>query len=237
MVSSRDVVTSFMVRAKEVIDRRETLLADLKAVVTEIKAIADPPLNDDKGFKIGSIEVTSGKRATVTLTFRERSVSVRNDQVLVQNGKSQSATFEVMEHQSLVPEFVPGLAYSQVTFRRYKTNDSSGVHVVADGGDYTPHTIPMGMLNLMPNTGWSGFTRLVGQVGVGVTKESIVVLTGAGIRFSAPVKFVLSAGALFPFEQELTDLKLGSVVAGEAALQKDLQRTLGKPALYIAIQK
>lgn len=64
-----------------------------------------------------------------------------------------------------------------------------------------------------------------------------MVLTGAGIRFSQPMRFVLSVGALFPFEQELTDLKLGSPVAGEAALQKDLQRTIGKPSLYIAIQK
>lgn len=238
-VYSRRVFEGFAVRGSSVVLKRTGLVAEMRAVVKEIRDRVGTVKAEDIGFVIGEVAPASGKRVLATVTVSRRDVVVRADHVSSEAGKSVSTTFEVMEHQSLVTELSPGVAYSPVAFPRFATNDTGGGHVIVDAGEYRPNTIVMEMLNLIPNAGWSGFTRLMGQLGLGITKEAAVVLVGGGIRFTQPARFVLSFGALFPFVQELKEgVRVGDAIAGEAALEEKVQRVLGRrPSFYIGIQR
>jgi hypothetical protein len=197
-----------------------------------------PADQTDSSFFLKEIGGTAGERITVTLTVTRRDVAIVNGGFEVKVGDSKTVSFDLMQHQSLVPEFKAGIVYSPVTFPRFKTNAVNGQHVIAEAEAYRPNTIPMSMLSLVPN-GWSGITRPIAQIGIGVTTEAALVLGGAGFRFSSPVAFTLTAGALFPFVQSLKDTaRVGSIVAGEAELTKNVERVLSRrPSFYIGIQR
>lgn len=236
---SQRVFEGFVARGTPVVSQRTALVSEMRLVVKEIRDRLGSASAEDIGFVIGQVTPTSGKRVSATVTVTRRDVAVRTDHLSSEAGKSVSATFEVMEHQSVITQLSPGVAYSPVVFPRFATNDTTGGHVIVDAGDYRPNTIVMEMLNLIPNTGWSGFTRLVGQIGLGVTKEAAVALVGGGIRFTQPTPFVVSFGALFPFIQALKDgVHVGDAIAGEAALVDNVQRVLGRrPSFYVGIQR
>ncbi len=236
---SERIFNGVATRAAEVITQREALVAALQAIETQIRDMIPQKKSEIDGFPIGEVKVTRGQRTIATVTVTKREVVVGTSGIQINTGASQTFSFEVMEHQSVLTELKPGVAYSPVIFPRYKTNAVAGHHVIAEAEEYRPKTIPMEMLNLMPNTGWRGFTRLIGQIGLGVTTEAAVVLAGAGIRFSAPTNFVLTAGAVFPFTQKLKDgVKVGDTVAGEADLTSKVERVLNRRAsFYIGIQR
>ena len=232
------VFSSFKERADPTLKSRETLLADLRSVTKAINDKLSPTLPNDQEFIIGNVLVPSGKRMKVVVAITEHKFEFVDGRLVHEPSSTKTASFLVMERQSVVTEFSQGVAYSNIAFPRFNTNDPGTGHVVADAGSDKPRALIVGMLNFMPNTGWTGFTRLIGQVGIGATAEAPVLLAGGGIRFTAPAKFVLTFGAAFPFQKELKTFKIGSPVAGEAELKKDIQWHLAmRPALYIGIQR
>jgi hypothetical protein len=225
-------------RAVPLIEKREELVARLQAVFDAIAQKIAATLPADKELLMGSVHVESGKRTTVTLTVTERAISFKDDVLSVTDVRSVTTTFGAMEHQSIVTEFTEGLAFTPVEFPRFQTNSVDGIIRVAEAGKSKPRFMLVSMLNLIPNAGMHGFTRLVGQLGAGITTEAAALLAGCGIRFTQPSRFVLTFGAMFPFVRSLTALKVGDAVAGEAALQADIGRTLAKrPSFYIGIQR
>lgn len=231
------VLAAVAKRAGPAIEAREEIVRELSAILT---ALDDRVRDTPKGayaFLIGTIALTDGQRTAVTVSITERKVDVSPSGISFSELGSTSATFSVVVRQSVITEFTQGFAFSNVAYPQFRTNETSAGHVVADAGTLRPRALAIAMLNLIPNTGWSGFTRLVGQLGVGATVESPVLLAGAGIRFTQPSRFTLTAGAAFPFIQQPKKFGIGTIVPGEAALKSDLQRTLGQPSFYIGIQR
>lgn len=234
---SRRALHSVAQRAGLVIVARELIVTELGQVLIGLDALLRDTPDDALAFSVAAVSVPSGQRSAVTVEIAERKVDVSSTGIASSDVGTTSVTFNVMERQSLVPELTQGVAYSNLVYPEFRTNDTPAGHVVANVGARRPRALAIAMLNLIPNTGWSGFTRTVAQLGIGATSESPVLLTGAGIRFTQPAKFTLTVGAAFPFVQRLKTLSVGSTVAGEAALKQDLERRLGTPALYIGIQR
>lgn len=225
-------------RAAPLIEKRVSVVARLQDVSDAIAQKFSEVLPADKELLIGSVHVESGKRLNVTLKVTERAIAFKDDVLSVNDVRTITSTFAVMEHQSVVTEFTEGLAFTPVAFPRFQTNMVGTTHVVAEAGTSKPRAMLVSMFNLIPNTGWHGFTRVVGQLGAGVTTEAAALLAGGGIRFSQPSRVVLTFGAMFPFVKTLTKLKVGDTVAGEAALQADIGRSLAsRPSFYIGLQR
>lgn len=234
---TRSVLLSYIERSKPIVASRATLLGEFEQLNAEL-AKRIPGEDDEYAFQIGHAEITSGKRTDVTVTLTERNVEFKDDRLVVETKGSSVVKFQVMEHQSLVFDFVQGAAYSNIAYPKFKTNVVDGQAVVADAGASRPRMVAVAMANFIPNTGWSGFTRLIGQIGIGANTDSPVLLAGGGLRLTAPSAMVLTFGAAFPFVQRLKTLTIGANVDGEAALEKDLERALArKPAFYIGFQK
>jgi len=235
---SQRVFESYAVRAGSTVDARERLVVELRAVEKAIRDALRTTKPGEGEFFVGHIDVAQGRRTSVTVTIRERDIQFNGEGVVTKDKSQLTSTFEVMEYQSFVTDFAQGMAFTSVAFPLFKTNVVNDVHVVASAGDSRPRALAIAMLNVIPNSGWSGFTRFVGQIGVGASTEAPLLLAGAGIRFTQPQKFVLTFGAAFPFVQRLKSLAPDQPVEGEAALKKDLERVIGKkPALYIGVQR
>jgi hypothetical protein len=117
-------------------------------------------------------------------------------------------------------------------------NQVDGEHVVATAGTDRPRALVLGMLNIIPHAGWSGFTRVAGQIGIGISSKAPAIATGLGIRFAQPSRMVFSIGAVFPFVQELEGIALGEKVAGEASLDSFIKwRLSSRPSLYVGVQR
>jgi hypothetical protein len=225
-------------RATHAIEAREQIVKQLGEMLAELDKRFGDTRTDDRSFRLCSMSIASGERTAVTLTVTERKVSISPAGISSSDLTTTTASFAVMERQSVVTEFTQGFAYTDVAYPQFRTNEDGAGHVVADAGTTRPRVLAIAMLNLIPNVGWSGFTRVVGQLGIGATTQSPLLLAGAGIRFNQPARFTLTAGAAFPFIQQLKSLSVGSRVAGEGDLTRDLERTLTRrPSIYIGIQR
>lgn len=235
---TRGVMTGVAERAERIATAREGLVSQFREMHAAIAHQVETAASLHDIFLLGHVRPTSKERAHVTVTITERQISTSDDRLEVKPLGTVTGTFEVMEHQSVVTEISVGVAYSAVAYPKFRTNQVGDQHFVADAGIDRPRMVAASMLNLIPNTGWSGFTRLVGQVGIGATTESPLVLVGGGLRLSHDRNLTLSFGAAFPFQKRLKSLKVGDQVAGDAALEQDVERALAKrPAFYLGIQR
>ncbi len=235
---TRGVMAGVAERAERVASAREGLVSQFREMHAGIKRQVETAASHHDVFLLGDVHPTSRERAHVTVTITERQISTGDDRLEVKSLGTITGSLQVMEHQSVVTELSVGIAYSAVAYPKFRTNQVGSEHFVADAGVDRPRMVAASMLNLIPNTGWSGFTRLVGQVGIGATTESPLVLVGGGLRLSHDRNLTLSFGAAFPFQKRLKSLKVGDKVAGDAALEQDVERALARrPAFYLGIQR
>jgi hypothetical protein len=235
---TRGVMAGVAERAERVGVTRESVVKQFGEMLAAIKEQVDKSASHDDVFLIGHASPTAKARVHVTVTIAHRSITAHDDRIEVKSLGTITSNFQVMEHQSLVTELSAGVAYSAVAYPKFRTNQVGSEHFVADAGVDRPRMVAATMLNLIPNTGWSGFTRLVGQLGIGATTESPLLLAGGGLRLSHDRNLTLSFGAAFPFQKRLKTLKVGDPVAGDAALEQDVERALARrPAFYIGIQR
>ncbi len=156
-----------------------------------------------------------------------------DNSVSVTTGDPIRTSFVVTKGHAVVPEFAVGVIATNIAYARFGTGTLNGQTVVARAADDRQNSAAVAMLNIVPS--WTD-GLLIGQVGVGTSKDYPLVLVGGGIRMTTPVNWSLTFGGVFTWQQQLTKLSINDPVAGTAAVQSDLSyRLLPRPAFYVGL--
>jgi hypothetical protein len=233
---SNNVFTTFTNQAKDRLDARDKVVADLTDLRDKVQILVNEEVEDTYNyFRVMNVGIPPGKTKDVTLVLKERDVNTDNEILTVSDKGESKITFRVEERESLVLEFAPGIAYTSVHYPKYGTSGVGSGTVVASAGDDIQHEAAVGMLNIIPNVGY-GLTHVIGQIGIGTGKNYPLLLAGAGVRFLSPIEFSLTTGAAWSWAHQLTKLKLQDPVDGTAVIESDLTWQIQKPKLYVAAQ-
>ena len=216
--------------ANDLLVKRSTVVRELRNVLGSVERLLATVRSTDNDFPLGTFLPNESSDRVVCISVQKRDVSVDNERVTVTDQSLVRSCIRLSKSKSLVFEVAPGIAYSTIRYSRYGT----AAGLVGKATDDIQHSVPVVMLNILPS---ASDGRVIGQIGVGSTRDYPAFLMGVGARFSNVVDWSLTAGAIWSWDRFLKTLKAGDAVSGTAAIDSDIGYELrSRPSAYIGLQ-
>jgi hypothetical protein len=241
-------------------------LADqLTNEITNTQSTVDETFGDDDGgyhaqnaIILGRYTIADDKMHDVGILVRRRLFDFNTDPpMLSAMSEKLYGHIKIRSSQTLIPEFSVGLYFTNFFYPVYSTKTltakqaddlntnqpkptsttySVGQTIVDEVVNQPVPVVAAAMLNLTLNA-FNGLVHPFGQIGVGTGKTLPTFLLGGGVRLRGPLPIMISAGAIWNWKKQFTDLRVNQVIDGQAQLERDLQTVFDpKPRFYIGIQ-
>jgi hypothetical protein len=220
---------------------QKTVVAKLQNLYGTMKAVEVSALRNGWLLKVGEPKAPGPKISVVKLSVSSagHEISAENKIVAVAEKENTSRLIRVRRFQRFVPEVSAGMAYTNLRYPQYgTTTDESGVQTVVSTGNENINRLNFtAMINynlFLTNTLLHPFW----QLGIGANKEVPTILSGFGVRVNGTKikRIALSVGLAATWIKDLDKLTVGSVVTGQADVDKDLAYKFNSPKLYWGIQ-
>lgn len=221
---------------------RGAALVSLKALLDrldgDMRGLSKGDGADADAFHLADPSVKDGKLELVTVVVKERELDPLLFSPQKPDRKSWSTTLQLIEKSDILVDVSPGFMYSRIRFPVFSVDSVDGKRIIARQPDDIQSTTTVLMLNLYPRAWGVGPVRLLGQIGVGTSKQYPLLLTGMGFRILPPADFSLAFGAAWAFVRDLSGRAVGDKVTDASDLEKSLTTRLRPtPTFYIGLQR
>lgn len=227
-------VSFVMDRASEAVAQRELMKKYLDSLSAHLKKYQNDWIG--KYYKIESIQSPLNDKmitSTVKITKYQYTTESSSLALVEKAGSKNEAHFTLHRKEKVIIE--PGIAvvYTGLTYKLFSTNTVNGTQVVAKTEKTDPFHAAV-VLNFLPTALANEVISPFVQIGLSEAKEYPAFMTGVGGRlFDKPLAFAF--GCVFGFSHELDSLHEGSVVSGQAEIDKDVNVGV-VPSWYLAVQ-
>ena len=157
--------------------------------------------------------------------------------VTIEQKTPLQASFVAREFATLVPEVAGGLVYTDIRRPKYGTATSNGKTVVARAGEEKANLAATLLANFVCRCFGPGVVQPALQLGVSTDKEAPAILVGGALRFTWPIPFSISGGAvILSWVKDLDKLHPNDPVTGTADIESDLKLTRAPTRYYAGLQ-
>ncbi len=162
-------------------------------------------------------KMTRKKKSVVTITLEEYVFNSKDKSLRM--SKKKKYLLHVRRHRNFIPVISSGLLYSNLSFANYGTDtDDSGNTIVTRSEDVTNEITLGAYLNMYLNNDWEN--PVFWQFGLGPSKEKPLFFLGGGISIGKRIN--ISAGTVFTWFPELSNLTEGDLVSGTSIIEDDI---------------
>jgi len=233
-------------QANDILPKKRALADALKSLVDFLepyrktsawsgKSKAEAELTDYVFPK--TAEVDFEKQNEVTVAAAAKQVTLKENRITITTSANPTtAAFTVRQDSFVVPERAAAMVFNRITYPKYgTTKDKDGKTVVDRVKDDDPVNAAI-MLNLIPRLPISVAYPFF-QIGISSAKDFPGFLAGLGVRFTGPVAWSISAGAMITRYKDLDQsLHVGDEVTGTSDIDKHLQWRFSPIKAYGAVQ-
>lgn len=227
-------ISYVMTRASEATAQRELFIKYLSNMHTYLKKYE----NNWRGnyFKANTIQSPVNDnliKSAMTISKYQYSTDTSNLAFVEKTDSKIEGSFTLHRKEKVVIE--PGVAvvYSGLTYNLFSTKTVNGNTVVSKTEKDDPFHAAV-VLNFLPTAYANEVISPLFQIGLSSAKEYPALMFGVGGRlFAKPLAFAV--GSVFGFTKELNTLSEGSVISGQADIDKDL-KTKVVPSWYLSVQ-
>lgn len=237
---TRLVFGHYVTKMKAVLAARASLLGELDTLRKSVDALLATA--DAEYFRVAQVNTKESDLSRVTVSVKRRTITFPDDlenggKISITEKDAATANLKVRRYKGVVFEFAPGLAwvYTGLPRRTFGTTVVGGVTIVTASDAPSSAVVPVGMLNLIPRPLGGGPVWIILQAGIGAELPWPMVMTGAGIRFSA-IDLSITAGIAGTLYRRPETLKAGDEIPDAAALERDMGWA-PKSAFYLGIQE
>jgi predicted nucleic acid-binding Zn-ribbon protein len=196
-------------------------------------------------IELDKVELQKGKNSCFTVSINKSGYELSENEEIVatESVKITQRNALFRRYYFLVPEVLPGTAYTFMEHKKYGTEeDASGQqHVTEAGVEQIRNLNATAMINwvfCIPSIQVHPFL----QMGLGANTNFPTLLLGGGFRFninSSAIKSLNISGGItaLSWYKTLDKLKVGDIVSGTADIEKDYKYEFSfPPKPYIGIQ-
>jgi len=219
----------------------ERALTDLAKVITTTYGPTEGTWFNNVEFVLAKdITVSRGKLSRVAVKALNVNVETDDATLRITPQEAASATFDIREYTTFVPELGIGATFAVLDRPKYGTaTNAQGQTIVARAGTSEVSFSPTVMVNFVP-VGLSGSVPII-QIGASTSTSAPAVFMGGGWRVPGAVGksgIVVGVGFVLGWVKDLqTLIPDESVVTGTKDIENDLKFSAKpKPGMYLNIQ-